>query len=149
MDTLPEALINPELTTADLALDYIRNVNDFGQAASRNCDSLITDLIPGLKHHSIHCVSAVDSFPVLINMTLEQFGKLLSFLKVALVAAFPKSPLLLEPNQRSQYSSIRMKLFMFLYRCKNGVSFYHMEALFGWYASLCCDVGCRSVMKCS
>ena len=65
-------------------------------------------------------------------MTLEQFGKLFMALRQNLADLFPRCPEILRDGEMSFYCSRRMKLFLVLFRCRQGSSFAHMEACFGW-----------------
>jgi hypothetical protein len=136
IDTLPSSIINPDLVgNSRYAEHFFSATTDFALQHEENCRKLISDLTPGLKHHDIHVVSIVESFSVLIGMSLDEFSKLLQSLKRELQELFTNSPFILGPEERSIYSSIRMKLFMFLFRMKNGCSFNFMSSLFGWSKS--------------
>jgi hypothetical protein len=137
MDEIPLSIINPELTgNRNHAEHFFSQTTEFTRNHENECKRFISNLTPGLKHHDIHVVSIVDSFPVLIGLTLAQFSILLFCVKTDLCALFKHSPFILKPGEASKYSSIRMKLFMFMFRMKNGCSFYLMESLFGWCKSM-------------
>jgi hypothetical protein len=132
----PSYLLNPEFEEdRNLLYVYIRHITAFAKEKERCAASLIEDLKSGLKHHDIHCISLTESFEVLIGINIEEFSNLLEFLQEPLKIAFPHSILLLKPQETYPYSSIRMKLFMFLFRMKNGCSFGFMEGIFGWSSS--------------
>lgn len=80
--------------------------------------ALISDLTPGLKHHSIHCISFVDGMSTVIGMDMDEFSNLFLSLKGALQESFQHSPLTLGKDEVSCFSSIRFKLFVTLYRAK-------------------------------
>ena len=93
---------------------------------------LISDLQPGLKHHDIHCISFTPSFKLICGFTLNEFGRLLLSLQPELKTAFPRCPIMLGPEEISSKGSIRLKLFLCLYRIKLGTTFREMECTFGW-----------------
>mmetsp|Transcript_4122 Transcript_4122/g.6752 ORF Transcript_4122/g.6752 Transcript_4122/m.6752 type:complete len:424 (+) Transcript_4122:70-1341(+) len=100
---------------------------------------LIDDLQPGLKHHSIHCVSFTSSTKSLIGMSIEEFGRLFASVRADLAEAYPRCPELLKPGEVSSFASRRLKLFLCLFRLKLGTSFREMEAMFGWSNSVIQD----------
>ena len=42
---------------------------------------IVGDIIAGLKHHSIHCVSVTESFKSIINLSIEQLWKLMVLIR--------------------------------------------------------------------
>lgn len=139
IDTLPDELHHPVMEGCRESLErFVGLTTSFAFKMEDRAKSFVSDLLPGRKHHDIHMIGYVESFPVLIGMNKEQFGKFLSYLEEPLKAEFPHSPWMLSPDDTSPYCSIRMKVFMFLFRMKNGCSFAFMEGLFGW---------CKSVLQ--
>jgi hypothetical protein len=117
-------------------MEFIRKSTAFAIEKERCAAELIDDLSPGRRqHHDIHCVGFSESFNVLIGMSKEEFSNLLESLRSCLETAFPNCPFVLLPHEKHPYSSIRMKVFMFLFRIKNACSFAFMEGIFGWSTS--------------
>jgi hypothetical protein len=115
------------------AIRYFQLIHQFNEDNQRGVyNLLIKDLKPNLKHHSFHCVSFTAAFHTIIGLTLEDFGSLFVALRVDLEELFPRCPEILGENDISLYCSRRMKLFMTLFRCRQGCSFRHMEVCFGW-----------------
>lgn len=139
IDTLPDELLHPLSEGCKDALkSFIGLTTSFAFRSEERAKSFIADLLPGRRHHDIHMVGCIESFPVLIGLDKDQFANLLSHLEAPLKQEFPHSPWILLPNEIAPYCSIRMKVFMFLFRMKNGCSFAFMEGLFGW---------CKSVLQ--
>ena len=98
---------------------------------------LVQDLQPGLKHHSIHCLSFGYSLQSLCGFTLTEFSQVFAALVPALIKQFPRSPLLVEDQSAYQEnprlpSTIRFKLMVTLVRLKHLLSFPTLETQFGW-----------------
>lgn len=86
--------------------------------------SLIADLTPNLlRHNSIHCLSFRECMHTVCGVSLTQFGRLLAFLDKPLKRAFPRSPTQLQAGQVSNAPERRFKLFLGLFRLKQGVTF--------------------------
>jgi hypothetical protein len=110
-------------------VDFIQKLTLYNQEQEANAEAKINDLVPGLKHHSLHCISLAVHFPVLINMDWKQFGRLFESMKPVLQRFFPRCPESLGEHETSQYCSRRMRLFLCLSSSTN------MEVIFGWSAS--------------
>ena len=52
----------------------------------------IQDLRPGLKHHSLHCLSFGYAMPSVIGLSLDGFGRLFTCAYDSLKRKFPRSP---------------------------------------------------------
>lgn len=95
--------------------------------------SMISDIPVGaLRHHSIHCISFRECLPSVIGMDMDGFSRLFLSLRVPLEASFPRCPEILEYGQFSLSCERRFKLFLCLFRLKQGVRFREMETIFGW-----------------
>mmetsp|Transcript_20924 Transcript_20924/g.35025 ORF Transcript_20924/g.35025 Transcript_20924/m.35025 type:complete len:419 (+) Transcript_20924:44-1300(+) len=129
---LPASLVIPFGATDT---NYAREAEEYRERMASVARSLVRDLEPGNKHHSIHCMTFSAHLPSLIGMNMDQFGRLFQSIRVPLQEAFPHCPETLEPGQRSKFSSRRLKLFMCLYRLKMATSFNEMQAIFGWSRS--------------
>jgi hypothetical protein len=93
-------------------------------------------------HYDIDTICINESLPTLIGMDFQQFVVLFDKLSSSLCIAFPKSPLTVNSAEISTsnpyhncYCSIRMKLFLTLFRLKNACSFSFLSGLFGWSSS--------------
>lgn len=86
------------------------------------------------RHYDIHTICVAESFPALIGMDVDCFTKLFCHLESALCTTFPHSPVIVNTSSDicGDYCSVRMKLFLTLFRLKNACSFYFMSGLFGW-----------------
>lgn len=122
----------PELVREDYLLQNKLH-NEQQQQLAR---ILICDLLPGLKHHSIHCVSVRECMSTVIGLDIVGFGILFSSLRVQFATAWPKCPETLGAGETHTYCERRFKLFLCLYRLKQGATFQQMEITFGWSASI-------------
>ena len=84
------------------------------------------------RHHDIHCISFPGSLRSLIGYSLDEFANLLDVLKPQLEAVFPNSEFILLPGQRRSFCSIRMKVFVTMFRLKQGGALRTLEKVFGW-----------------
>jgi hypothetical protein len=144
----------PDMLTRSTSLEideeaeaYCEELSRYNERTLRLADSLITDVKQGLKHCSIHCVSVTERFATLIGFDLIQFSRLFMSVRHFLKEMFPRSPEIIEEHEayRSLQSSRRMKLFMFLFRFRQGCSYSHMESLFGWSKSVI-EHACNLIM---
>lgn len=87
------------------------------------------------QHQTIHSITPNFHLLAVIGMTKEQFNKLFNHLYCDIQELFPHCPMEMDSGDTYQFCENRMKLFMFLYRLKNGCSFGHMSSLFGWSKS--------------
>lgn len=141
-ENIPFDVIRPLFPTLKAFAHFINSTNHYAEEVNRYSATLICDLTPGLKHHSIHCVSMVESFESLTGFNIEEFAKLMESLQPDLKEKFPRSPNTLGANEKHPYMSRRMKLFLFLYRLKQGATFHCMEPLFGWSTSVLQETFC-------
>ena len=89
------------------------------------------------RHHDIHCISFTGSLRSVIGYSLDEFANLLDVLKPQLEAVFPNSEFILMPGQRRKFCSIRMKVFIIMFRLKQGGALRTLEKVFGWpYSSI-------------
>lgn len=98
---------------------------------------VMKDYCPGLRHHDITFLS-IDNIHVcrsLIGISMEEFSQLFDLVKQDLVDLFSHSRLASTESRINVFSSIRVRLFMSLYRLKTGASFRQMEGIFGWSKS--------------
>jgi DDE superfamily endonuclease len=93
-----------------------------------------------LGHSDIDCITSENAYPSLCGFTFQEFDRLFHSLRRPLEHLFPRSPsyLPVSRNHSHQFSSRRMKLFLFLFRCKLGASFKQMEGIFGWSSAAIC-----------
>jgi hypothetical protein len=116
------------------AVRYFHLIAEFNK---RNEEIILSLLMQDLKinqlqHHSFHCISFTAAFPSIIGLTLQEFGCLFDALRVDMADLFTRCPETIKEGGLSLYCSRRMKLFMTLFRCRQGCSFRHMEVCFGW-----------------
>ncbi len=119
--------------------DYIARTMEFNQIQHDVAILLIADLnheLGQLKHHSIHCISFRSCMPTIIGMGMEQFSRLFISLRVLLRTAFPRCPETLDIGEVHPFCERRFKLFLCLFRLKQGSTFQQMEVLLGWSASV-------------
>jgi hypothetical protein len=132
---VPKELLNPKSEDRKAFIKYINALNSFSYQHQEAATSYISDLKAGMKHLDIHCITLGSGFSTLCGFTIEEFGCLFTYLAPSLQIAFPYSPLILAPDQKSKACSIRFKLFLALFRLKVGLSSRSMESLFGWSKS--------------
>lgn len=97
---------------------------------------LINDLPLGhLRHHSIHCLSIRECMSTVIGLNVQQFAQLFYSLRQPLEESFPRSPETLEFGEVHNNCERRFKLFLCLFRLKQGCTYNQMEITFGWSAS--------------
>jgi hypothetical protein len=125
-------LINPENESNEALKRFISLTNKFVVESMNYCSQFVKNLQPGLKHHSMHCISITDNFESLCGLSLEGFGRLFGKLNKNLKDLFPNCPSILERGESSLYCENRFKLFLCLFRLKTGCSLHVMEPLFGW-----------------
>lgn len=115
---------------------YAQETHNFNIQQSGLARILIADLAPGLKHHSIHCLSFRECMSTVIGLDMDQFSRLFASIRVFMAERWPRSPETLEPGETSNYGERRLRLFLCLYRLKQGCTFQHMEVTFGWCSSI-------------
>jgi hypothetical protein len=136
-ETLPSDLLKPlKMSSFKQFKKFVAASSAYAFRSNESARSLIADLQPGYKHHSLHCVSIVDSFKSLCGFSLPELGNLMASLKSALAEQFPKCPETLNEGESHVYCSRIMKLFMVLYRCRLGSPFLKIESTFGWCDSM-------------
>lgn len=83
--------------------------------------SMVADIPLGvLRHHSIHCISFRECLPSVIGMDLGGFSRLFQSLRDPLQVLFPRCPETLEYGEVSLTCERRFKLFLCLFRLKQG-----------------------------
>lgn len=115
---------------------YAEETQAYNNQQSRLARLLIADLGPGLKHHSIHCLSFRECMHTVIGLNMEEFARLFAALRVPLAQRWPRSPETLEAGESHFYAERRLRLFLCLYRLKQGCTFQQMEVTFGWSSSI-------------
>jgi hypothetical protein len=156
IENLPQLLV--ESLTNLVHEDYLyENTNTAYNEERYNFASRYVAPVPPMQlgHFDISCITSESAFPSLCGYTFDEFSRLFYSLKRPLEFCFPRSPDdRVEGEGRANYCTKRMKLFMFLYRCKVGASFRQMEGLFGWTKSALqrwfhkLAVNISSAMKC-
>jgi hypothetical protein len=139
-ETIPLCLVESISNQLSGQVSYSDENSRYNQRQWESARRLIADVIPGLKHHEIHHLSVTpSSFHLLCGLTLEEFGRLFESVQDALSVAYPNCPIILGPDQTSPYGSLRLKLFLCLYRLKLATTFREMEAVFGWSDTVISD----------
>jgi hypothetical protein len=140
-ETIPLCLVESISNQLSGQVSYSDENSRYNQRQWESARRLIADVIPGLKHHEIHHLSVTpSSFHLLCGLTLEEFGRLFESVQDALSVAYPNCPIILGPDdQTSPYGSLRLKLFICLYRLKLATTFREMEAVFGWSDTVLSD----------
>jgi hypothetical protein len=121
---------SPEQTDDQYA-ELTREYNERQRALARE---LIADLPAGLKHNSIHCVSFRECMSTVIGLSIDGFATLFYSLRGPLQTAFPLCPETLEYGQTHRCCERRFRLFLCLYRLKQGATY--AEVTFGWSTSI-------------
>ena len=132
IDNIPESILKASFDSELEFRNFVCANDKYAKESFRVARQFIDDLAPGYQHHDIHCISFKNSCKSLIGYSIEEFSNLLEYLEPYLRIEFPNSPLKLGPNEVSIYCSIRFKLFIVLFRLKQGCSYRHMEKIFGW-----------------
>jgi hypothetical protein len=132
---LPKILLEPLGDEIEDMDRFIQITNHYSEEQTRHCKQYIADIQDGLKHCSIHCVSSTSKFHILTGLSKNGFGILYASIRTALHCAYPNCPDELKPGEQSVYSENRFKLFLCLFRLRQGCSFSLMEQLFGWSTS--------------
>ena len=132
IDSIPENILQASFDSELEFRNYVLENDKYARESFRVARQFIDDLAPGYQHHDIHCISFKNSCKSLIGYSIEEFSNLLEYLEPYLKIEFPKSPFKLGPNEVSIYCSIRFKLFIVLFRLKQGCSYRHLEKIFGW-----------------
>lgn len=115
--------------------DLVRILESYNDDVQQAADSCFSDIEDGLKHNDIHCISCTSNLKSVIGLTKNEFLRLFERVRLKLKELFPHSPDTVPPGVRSNFLSRRMRLFMTLYRLKQGCSFRHMEVVLGWAKS--------------
>ncbi len=132
---LPTILILPDLEeNIALFVQYAELLTEFGLRIELYGKQCVADLRPGLKHHSIHCISVNHDMSVVIGMKMEDFADLFARISDDLSTIYPKCPHIMGPDSENDRWGCenRFKLFMTLYRLRVGCSYNTMEKIFGW-----------------
>jgi hypothetical protein len=114
---------------------YLVAVDAFNKAQSMLCSRLLSGVSLQLRHHSLEVISFTSAFSSLIGMVKEQFFLLLVQLHDPLCAVFSGSAMVNWETTSRPVAEIRFKVFIVLYRLRQGLSFNCLEAQFGWAAS--------------
>jgi hypothetical protein len=116
--------------------DYAAQTRSYNLQQQGLARTLIADLPVGvLKHHSIHCLSFRECMSTVIGLDMVGFSNLFYSLRAPLAILFPQCPETLNENETHRNCERRLKLFLCLYRLKQGVTFQQMEVTFGWSSS--------------
>ncbi len=113
-------------------------INGFADDCIEEASTIISNgIINGqLKHHDMDNMSFPDpsSFKRVTGVEVDTFSRILISILPALHEAFPNSKVA-NVDSFGKVCSLRMRLFLFMFRVKTGTSFRCMEVLFGWSAS--------------
>jgi hypothetical protein len=112
---IPALVLQPESPDIEGFDAFIAANEAYTEAINESAAQFVETLTPGLKHHSIHCISFVDSFESLCHLTVEELGRLCAMLRPSLVKAFPRCPDHLNEGESHDYCSRVLKVFMTLY----------------------------------
>jgi hypothetical protein len=113
--------------------ELYRNTTD---SVNNSCwevaSNLLKDINPTLKHNELHFLS-LRNMHVLCGLHEAEFSRLFLSVQKQLQIRFPKSPLCGdEDTALNKYGSLRLKLFITLYKLKLGNSYRELEVIFGW-----------------
>ena len=134
MENVNDDIVNPDLGCIEDFEAYARKTTQHAVLRDQYAIKLIDNLRQNQRHHDIDCIARPECLKTLIGFTLDQFSQLLVTVKDDIVAYHPQTPL---TNTKGEFCrcSIRMRLFMVLYRLRHGCSFRHLQGLFGWSSS--------------
>ncbi len=129
-EVIPEEILHAAFNSESEARSYcLRNTNYSNRLLCLS-KRFILDLRPGLKHYDITCISLTKSYSALCGLSFEQFAKLLNLVSSELKILFPQSRMGDEVSSVHRSSTLRMRVFITLYRLKQGVSFVGQTPLF-------------------
>lgn len=136
MNEIPESILKNAFHDETEVIDFISFTDEYAKSSFHVARQFIDDLEFGHKHLDIHCISFSSSIKSLIGYSLEEFGNLIERNKDNLQRCWLHCPMILLPGESRDYCSIRFKVFLTLFRLKQGCSFRHMESIFGWSKSI-------------
>jgi len=133
LDTIPKEILKNSFESSKHFKSFVLQTDKYADASFSVARQFIDDISSKVRrHHDIHCISFTESIHGLIGYSLEEFANLLDFLKPHLEKAYPNCELILLPGEVRNYCSIRMKLFLTMFRLKQACPFRVMEKVFGW-----------------
>jgi hypothetical protein len=133
IDNLPRRLVEALTTVVENAGEYERITQEYNDEQLERAAKLILPVRPTkLGHSDISCITDVSTFPSLCGFNFTDMNRLFHSLKRILRLCFPRSVDEAIPGNPQIYCTRRMKLFLFLFRCKLGASFEQMMGIFGW-----------------
>jgi hypothetical protein len=134
-DSLPPLLVSALSSGVADEHVYAQTTLEYNEAHFRHAQNYIPTVPPGtLGHSDIDCITSESAFSSLCGYSFYEFDRYYHSMKNVLDHCFPRSPDGI-PTQSSITCTKRMKLFLFLFRCKVAASFQQMEGLFGWAKS--------------
>jgi hypothetical protein len=105
-DLLPDILAKPLSALDEESFEeYFKTLTKYNNATLKQAFSCISNITPGLKHCSIHCVSFTDNFPRLIGFNIIQFSRLFMTLRSELERLFPRNPEIIEETENYRRNS--------------------------------------------
>ena len=133
LDVIPKEILKNSFESTQHFKSFVLQTEKYAEASFSVARQFIDDISPNTRrHHDIHCISFTESIRGLIGYSLEEFANLLDFLKPHLEKAYPNCEFILPPGEVRNYCSIRMKLFLTMFRLKQACPFRVMEKVFGW-----------------
>ena len=106
------------------ALEKVILDNKHRQTLSQN---LIADILPGLKHHTIHCLSIGSSLRTLVGFSVSEFSELFLDVLPKLKERWPRCPVTAGPEDRPKFGTLRFKLLLTLARLRRYQSYRQMQ----------------------
>jgi hypothetical protein len=131
IENVNDEIVNPDLDCIQDFKAYARKTTQHAVLRDQYVIKLINELRQNQRHHDIHCIARPEYLKTLIGFTLDQFSNLLVAVKDDIMDYHPQMPFT-NTKGDSCRCSIRMRLFMVLYRLRHGCSFRHLQGLFGW-----------------
>ena len=118
INNLPALLVESLSRNIDASI-YEEQTRIYNEAQLQFATSFVSAVPPDLLAHSdIDCITSVSAYSSLCGYTFDEFDRLFHSLRNLLIHLFPRSKIQNTPGNVHKYATRRMKLFMFLYRCK-------------------------------
>ena len=128
---IPQLLVEELHSRLEDEALYSGLTDNYNEQQYKKASSYVKAIPPNcLGHSELSCITSARAFPSLCGYTFAEFDRLFHSLKAPLKYCFPRAKS--TDDDLSKFCSRRMKLFLFLFRCKLGASFMQMEGLFGW-----------------
>ena len=74
LNTLPKSLRDCRGADFKQFKDFVSSTTGYQLKIDANAGLLVADLLPGLKHHDIHCISFTESIGSIIHYDLDEFS---------------------------------------------------------------------------